>query len=337
MPTQPSDRARHVRLGIDIAAVAVAIGLLLLLQIAYFQRGVLPGDAIVYLAGGERLNAGHELYALSPGDRIVEVKPPLWTVPLLSPPPIAVLFRPLAALPGDIGAYLWWIAHVSAVLLAIALMARRRPVLVSFAVMALSIPLVYEIGVANLNGFVLLGLVLTWRATARQDERTAGIVTALLATFKLTPAIMGWWLLTGSRWQAVRWAIAAGAIVLAVSIAGAGLGPHLEYLGIIDDAAANGNRPLSLAGMASYIGVPAAIADRLPILALVAGFALIAFLRKRRDLAFIVAVLTLIFGSPTISINWFIYLLACLAPLVWPLDSRTESESGRPTQAAVIA
>jgi hypothetical protein len=47
----------------------------------------------VYLAAGERLNAGHQLYALMPGNRPVDIHPPFWTVPLLSPPPIAVLFR----------------------------------------------------------------------------------------------------------------------------------------------------------------------------------------------------------------------------------------------------
>jgi hypothetical protein len=26
----------------------------------------------------------------------------------------------------------------------------------------------------------------------------------------------------------------------------------------------------------------------------------------------------MLFGSPTVSINWFIYLLALLAPVVWP-------------------
>jgi hypothetical protein len=85
--------------------LALSFGLLMVILAVYFERGFVPGDAIVYLAGGERLNAGHLLYALSPGDRIVGIKPPFWTVPILSPPFMAVLFRPLALLPPDLGAY----------------------------------------------------------------------------------------------------------------------------------------------------------------------------------------------------------------------------------------
>src|SRR5204862_6397130 len=144
-------------------------------------------DAFVYLGAGERLNAGHALYALSPGDRQVGIEPPFWTVPILSPPPIAVLFRPLAALPNELGVYLWWAADIAAVAATVFLMVRRRPILTGLAVIALSVPLIYEIGVGNMNGIVLLGLVLTWRATAEGDERTAGILSGAMAAFQLTP------------------------------------------------------------------------------------------------------------------------------------------------------
>ncbi|HET7474366.1 MAG TPA: glycosyltransferase family 87 protein, partial [Candidatus Limnocylindrales bacterium] len=190
------ERAAGARRRIEIVVVAVALGLIAALLVVYFERGFVPGDAFVYLGAGERLNAGHPLYAISPGDRYVGVEPPFWTVPLLSPPPIAVLFRPLAALPNELGVYIWWAADIAAVAAAVFLMLRRRPLVGGLAVMALSVPLVYEIGVGNMNGLVLLGLVLTWRATAVGDERMAGVMTGLVAAFKLTPALLGWWLLT---------------------------------------------------------------------------------------------------------------------------------------------
>lgn len=301
--------------------VGLALGVVAALLVVYFQRGFVPGDAFVYLAAGERLNAGHQLYALTAGDRPLGMEPPFWTVPLLSPPPIAVLWRPLAALPSELGVYVWWILDIAAVAAAVGLMMARRPVLIGLAVLVFSIPLVYEIGVGNMNGMILLGLIVSWRATARGDERTAGVLSGVLAAFKLTPALLGWWLLTGARWRAVRWGIGAGLAVLAVSVLGAGLDAHLRFLGVIRETAATGARPLSLAGMALFVGVPAAIANLLPTAALVGGVVATALLRRRRDLAFVVTVLTLVFGSPTVSINWFIYLLACLAPIVWPLPA----------------
>ena len=86
---------------------AIAGGVLATILAVYFQRGFIPGDSFTYLAAGERLNAGHFLYALLPGDRPVDMHPPLWTVPFLSPPPMGVLMRPFALMPGDTGAYAW--------------------------------------------------------------------------------------------------------------------------------------------------------------------------------------------------------------------------------------
>ncbi len=305
---------------IDLIAIAVAIGILIAILAVYFQRGFVPGDAFVYLAAGERLNAGHPLYMISSGDRPVGIEPPFWTVPILSPPPIAVLFRPLAALPSDLGVYVWWAASVAALGTAIGLMMRRRPILVSMAVLALAIPLAYEIGVANVNGFVLLGLILAWRATALGDGRATGVLSGVMAAFKVTPVLLGWWLLTSGRWRALGWAMAAGLVVLAFSLVGAGLDANLAYLGVLRDTMAVGARPLSLAGMAKFVGVAPDIANLLPTAALAIGVAAVAILRKRPDLAFIATILAMVFGSPSVSINWFVYLLACLAPVVWPIE-----------------
>jgi hypothetical protein len=317
------------------AAVALAIGILLAILSIYFQRGFIPGDAFTYLAAGERLNAGHPLYALSPGDRPVALEPPYWTVPLLSPPPIAVLWRPLAALPAEAGVYVWWVAHIAAIATAFLLVAARRPGLAAAGLLVLEIPFAYEIGVGNLNGFVLLGLVLTWRATATGQERATGAIAAALTAFKVTPVLLGWWLLTARRWAAFRWYVLAGLAILAVSLVGAGLEAHLTYLGIVRDTGVSGTRALSLAGMARFVGVTPAIANLLPTIALGLGIAGIWLLRKHPDRAFVIAVATLVFGSPTVNINWFALLFAALAPLAWPLGERAAERAAGSTTAHV--
>ena len=55
---------------------------------------VLP-DAYTYFAAAQRLNVHHVLYRLSPGDIRIALHPPYWSVPILSPPFMAVIWRPL--------------------------------------------------------------------------------------------------------------------------------------------------------------------------------------------------------------------------------------------------
>jgi glycosyl transferase family 87 len=328
------------------AAVALSLGVLVAIMVVYFERGFVPGDAYTYLAAGERLNAGHPLYALSPGDRPVGFEPPYWNVPLLSPPPIAVAWRPLAALPLEAGVYVWWAFQVAAIGAAFLLVAARRPILASLGLLVLVIPFAYEIGVGNVNGFILLGLILTWRATALGQERATGALAAAMTAIKVTPVLLGWWLLTARRWTALRWYVVAGLAILAVSILGAGLDAHLTYLGIIRDTGTSGTRALSLAGMARYLGVAPDIANLLPTIALAAGIGGIWILRRHPDRAFAVAVATLVFGSPTVNINWFTLLFAVLAPVAWPWPGPQDRPIGdqatdasrlrlRPSQATI--
>ena len=307
---------------VEIAALAAVLGLLGAVQAIYFERGIIPGDAFNYLAAGERLNAGHELYALAPGDRPVDINPPYWTVPLVSPPPIAVVFRVFALFPDGSGAYAWWACQLIALAAALIMLGRRRPLLLAGTMLVLLIPTVYEIGVGNLNSFLLLGVILTWRSAVRGREEVGGAIAAVMTAVKLTPAMMLWWLLVTGRRRAVLAGIVTGLIVLGISVAGAGVGPHLEYLRILSNRDIVGTSPLSLGGMARFVGVPTSVADLLPTAAALIGIVVVFLLRHRPGLAFGAAVITMIYGSPAVSINWYIMLYALLAPFAWPANSR---------------
>jgi hypothetical protein len=317
-------------------AFGVVLGLYVMVQATYFGRGIVPGDAFTYLAAGERLNAGHLLYALSPGDRPVDLNPPYWTVPLLSPPPIAVVFRAFAAMPPDTGAYAWWALQLAALVTSLVMLGRRKPLLTAGAMLLLLIPTVYEIGVGNLNSMVLLGLILTWRWATRGPEPAAGVVAALLTVVKLTPAALGWWLIVTRKWGAVAAAVVTGVVALGISILGAGLDTHLEYLRILRDPSSMSPSALSLAGMATYVGVPAGVANLLPTAAIVIGLVAILLLRNRPAWAFGATVLVMIYGSPAVSINWYVLLYALIAPLAWPLPE-PEAAPIDPARDAVSA
>jgi Glycosyltransferase family 87 len=300
---------------------AIAIGMVVAIQRIYFNRGLIPGDSFTYLAAGERLNAGHLLYALSPGDRPVGFEPPFFTVPLLSPPPIAVLFRPLAAIPNEIGVYIWWIATIVILAVVILWMLRERPILVGLTVLVLSIPIVYQIGVGNLNGLIVAGIVVAWYLLTRRRDLAAGAIFALMTAFKITPGIFLWWLITQRRWDAFKAFVVTGLVVLAISVLGAGLQAHLEYLGIMRQTATAGTTYLSLAGAARYLGVSVEVANVMPSAAILVGALVIWLLRDRPGPAYVAAILTLIAGSPVVQITWFTILLGALAPIVWPMPS----------------
>lgn len=297
---------------------AVALGILATVLVIYFQRGFIPGDATVYLAAGQRLNAGHHLYSLSPGDTPVGLKPPYWTVPLLSPPPIAVVFRPLAMLPGDSGAYVWWVGTMTAMAASILLLARRVPLATGLAVLALCVPIAYEIGVGNVNALLLLGTLATWWLIRDERDRPAGAVVAVMTAIKLSPAVLAMWLVSQRRWRAVQGGVIGAVAVALVSLAGAGLTAHLDYLGIMGQTTNGGPSDLSLAGMARFFGVPAGTARFLPEVGLVIGLGLVVAARRRLGLSYAIAVATMTLASPVVNINTFAMLLGCLAPVAWP-------------------
>lgn len=310
---------------------ALAGGVLAAILVVYFQRGFIPGDSFTYLAAGERLNAGHSLYALVPGDRPVDLHPPLWTVPFLSPPPMGVLMRPIALLPGDTGAYAWWFACLLVIGTVLAALVRRRPATTSVAVILLAIPIAYEIGVGNVNGLLLAAAVACWILARDGRVAVAGPLAALMFAVKLTPLAVGAWVVgVGGRRGFIGF-VAGLAVVGAISLLGAGLDAHLRYLDVARATATTGFSPFSPGDLARSIGLPDPLPTLLPTALLVGGSVLAWGLgaRGRFGLGFGVAVVAWTFGSPVVNINTPTLLLALLAPLAWPW--RSERTADQPT------
>jgi Glycosyltransferase family 87 len=319
-----------------IAFIGGAVGLLVgIVLYGIVVLGYGPADGYTYLAAGERLNSGHPLYALSPGDRPVDIRPPYWTVPLLSPPPVAVLFRPLAALPNELGLRLWWLGCVIAIAVALGVMFRVRPVLMSAAVLVFLLPLEFEIPTANVNGFLLLAVVMTWLLARSGRDGAAGAVIAAAAAVKLTPAILIVWFLSQRRWTAVRAFLVVGAALLLVSLAGAGVGAHLDYLAVIGQTGSVGTTQFSLAGLLRTVGVPAEAARFAPVVVDGVGIALMWWGRDRPSFTYSVAVFTMVWGSPVVNFDWLTLMLGALAPGLWPMTARSHPTSAAPALAAV--
>ena len=137
-------------------------------------------DPSNYFAAGQRLNAGHLLYAIQPGDRPVDNGPfpNPWPYPLLSPPPAGVLWRALALLPGDVSMYLWWLAGAGAsLLLGLWLIVRSRTATLPF-VLILIPSLSITAWSGNLNALLIPGGAFVWLAGAKQRLVVAGVLVA---------------------------------------------------------------------------------------------------------------------------------------------------------------
>jgi hypothetical protein len=318
---------------IRVVLVAVPLGIVAYIAIIWAVQGWGPGDATVYLAAGERLNAGHQLYALMPGDRDVVLHPPYWTVPLLSPPLIAVIWTPLAALPNELGLTIWWGgAIVSGAAILVALY-RKIPLRTGLVMLALAIPFAVLVGSGNLDVYRLVATMLVWRIYDRRPVIAGGIV-GLLTAIKLTPGVLVVWFLVTRQWRAALAAVVAGLAATLIAILIAGVQAHLDYLGVITTTFSVGTSADGLAGWARMIGVDPAIARLVP--SLVAGCLIVAMARyaNRPGRSFALAVLASTVGGPASGNHTWANALAALAPSAWPKPdqpglSRTAGSSAR--------
>jgi hypothetical protein len=315
------------------AILVLAYALVLMFQAV----GSTPIDSYNYLAAGERLNAGHDLYAIGEGDRFIPAKPPFWLVPLPNPPLIAVLWRPLAALPNELGLMLWWTGSIAAAIAAIVLLFERRPLLTVAVVAVLAVPLTVILGVGNVDAFRLLITIWIWLLV--RDGRI-GLASALLGpliVIKATPAVIGVWLIA----RHPRAVLPLGAAVVAasvVSLLGAGLDAHLRFLEVIGYTYQSGTWDFSIAGLARLVGASPEVAR----LAQYAGTALLVVAvavtaRRRPGSSFALAVATTAIGAPAGGWHTFMILIACLAPVAWPIEPRSERTPQAPREATTTA
>lgn len=268
------------------------------------------GDAWNYLAAGERLNAGHDLYALGPTDRPVPVMPPYWSAPLLAPPPIAVAWRPLALL-GDSSMVLWSVACLAVVILAVVALARGGPA--SFAPVALlATPIALTALSGNFGALQLASLVALW--TWRDRPILVGALLACVVAVKLTPLTLVVWLLATGRLKALLAFGAAGTAIVAVSVVGAGADAWREWVDVARAAAPSPLAIASITGLSTF-GV------FVILLAATVGVGTL----RRDQLTFVVAVIAGCLATPAL----YFQALAPLAAIgaVWMV--RLEGTWGR--------
>lgn len=250
IPVEAVDRdAARAQIVRNLRRLAGIVILVLVVPMTVVVANVHPaqqqGDLWNYLAAGERLNAGHPLYALSPGDRPVDLHPPYWSVPLLSPPFIAVVWRPLALF-GEGAMIGWWLGGVIATAVYVAWLLRRLDGPLSIiALVALSPPL--ALGAVSGNAIAYLVPLLAFRHP---------VTVAIGAAVRLTPILL-------ARSIGLRRTVVFGIAIAVVSLLGAGVDNHLAWLQSVPGSAPT---PISIAGLTGL--PPFAVAAVCALLAL---------------------------------------------------------------------
>ena len=257
------------------------------------------GDAITYLSAGERLNAGHPLYELQPGDRPVLILP-TYTAPLLSPPPIAAIWRALAAAP--FGFVLWIAACWLALLGSVWFLVMRIGLPAAVLAAVLSWPIGEQLAAANVSAFIPVLLLITW--VHRGDARLGAILGAL-AAIKLSPAVMGGWWIGHHRGHGVLSFFVGLAVLAALGLWGAGWDAHVAYVGI---AGTTDPSDLSIAGR---LGAP-----WFPFVSLLVGTAIAGALGRYPRLSFGVAYGAMLVATPAVYVATFSLLIGFLVPFV---------------------
>jgi hypothetical protein len=265
-----------------------------------FDPSVPGSDAWNYLAAGERLNAGHPLYALSPGDRPITLVPPYWTVPLLAPPPIAVLWRPLALL-GDASMTIWATAGLITTIVTAGWLLAGGGLISAAIVAVFAASLSLQSLAGNANAFLFVALVLAWAWRAR--PAVVGSLVAAAIAVKLTPVLLLIWLASAARWRAVGGTFAALAVIGIVSLVGAGLQNHVDWLASLPG---NAPAPTSIAGIT---GLPSWLVLAACTLAVIAAGRL-----GNERVTFSVAVVAAALASPALYLGTLGIAAAAAAP-----------------------
>lgn len=309
------DPARQVP-GLWRALTPRSVALASVLLWAIFAARYVPiHDAITYLAAGERLNAGHLLYALSPGDRIVDTTPAFFTAPLLSPPLVAVLWRPLAALPDPLGVGIWLAIHALAMIALISFAVRSWTA--CLLVVLISMGVAIELVTGNLTGLLAAGYALVW---LKRERPWVGALIAFMAALKLLPVVFVGFLVCRRDVRGLGWFVLGGIACAAIVVVGAGAGSFADYLHVAQSSLP---QPWSLP---YYLGVPWIA----PVL-LAAGTIAAALLPERWS--YRLCVLTVLVAAPTFGPAYLIVLVDLLVPNA---DDQRRSARADPPSAATI-
>jgi hypothetical protein len=217
-------------------------------------------------------------------------------------------------MPIDLAVTAWTLVGLLVLLGSCLWLVWRAGVATSVGVLILSIPLGLTAWTGNLQTFLTPALCFTWIWHVSGRPGRVGAVVGVGTVLKLAPAPLFVWLLVTrqSRAGTAATVFAVGAAL--ISLAGAGLTAHLDYLRVASDVSRLGGTALSAGGIATAVGIPADLrAFAAPLMLVLGSLGTIA-VRRRPDRAFSLAIVTGLMGLTVVNLTNVTMLLAAFVP-----------------------
>jgi hypothetical protein len=284
-------------------AVFVQAPVIFVVWLAWFVSGHGGGgDFSIFRRAGKAVLDGHSPYVhptlamLAANDRFVY------------PTPFALPFVPFALAPEKVGALVFLMLSVGAVLGSLWLLGVRDWRCYGASILAL--PVFGSLGVGSIGPFLLLLCALGWRY---RDRTVAGVPLALAAAAKLFLWPMLVWLLVTRRFRA----FAASLVTLAATFAlwaavdPGGMRRYPQTVRLLNDV--QRWKSYSVQSLFISLHAPVLVSEIAAGAATVAAIAAVVLLRRRGDrVTFAAAVIAALVATP---ILWTHYLVLLLAPI----------------------
>jgi hypothetical protein len=287
---------RALQLGFFAEAPAIFVGWL-----AWFVSGHGgAGDFSIFRHAGQAVVHGHSPYVrptfelLADNDRFVY------------PEPVAYLFVPFVGIPDRVGAVLFLVLSVTAVLTSLWLLGVRD--WRCYGAALLGAPVFGALGVGAVGPLLMLAVAAGWRLRHRV---WVGVLFAVATATKLFLWPLLIWLLVTRRFRA---ATAAAATLLAIALVWLvadpeGLGRYPTTVSVLNEV--QRTRSYSSQALALALGAPAGVAVAVCVLIAIAGIAVLSRMRDERH-ALAASVIVALLATP---ILWLHYLVLLLVPL----------------------
>jgi hypothetical protein len=233
---------------------------------------------------------------------------------------------PLSQLTLDQSGMVWYLLHVVVIVSACLLMPVRLTIrLAALGISTLSFAVLRDLVVGNVSAMLLLPMAVAWRFL---DRPAGSVALALAISVRATFGVFLGWQLLRRAWRPLAWSVLTGVGLIVASLAFVGIDGYREYLTMLGHVRIDADlRSADLSRAAIALGAPDDSAWEAVVIGwLIAGLALLASLRRDREVGFMVALGASLLLAP---LMWEHYLALLALPAAF-LASR-----GRPWALAL--